>query len=99
MRPATFHHPYTTIENWYAFAIQINVAKADLATKGGYLRNMFALGGRPRLLPTALGEVANGDTLTPMSRAPNVDEEPRLLLECQWAGSNHRSEYSFKQKT
>jgi len=84
MRRAVHHHPCTSIEEWDALAIQVTIAKADLATRDGYSPNMLAFGRRPRMLPSSLDEV-DSDVVTSVSKASNGDQTLRFVYKTQGA--------------
>ena len=83
IRKATHHHPCTSLEEWDAVATQINVAKVDLATLHGYNPNMLAFSRKPRLLPSSVDEITDGDTLVIISRAARGDQQLHFLYETQ----------------
>ena len=55
MCKAKYHRPCTTLEEWDEVAVQVNVDKADLATRDGYSPNMLAFRGKPNFLPSSTG--------------------------------------------
>ena len=77
-------------------AVLVNIAKADLATRDGCTPDMLAFGRKPRLLPSSIEEITDGDILKSISRAVSGDQQLHLLYTIQGAARQAAQEVEAK---